>query len=47
MSTTVTSMNDIFKDMYPQAGTRIKQWVVDQRKRLVKTLSKLPGPVRA
>jgi hypothetical protein len=29
---TLTSMNDIFKDMYPQAGTRIKQWVVDQRK---------------
>jgi hypothetical protein len=28
----VTNMTDIMKDMYPQAGSRIKQWVVDRRR---------------
>jgi hypothetical protein len=30
--TTVTSMNALFKDMYPLPGTRLKQWVVDSRR---------------
>lgn len=29
---TVTTVSALFRDMYPRAGERIKQWVVDQRK---------------
>lgn len=28
----MVSVGALFKDMYPRAGERIKQWVVDQRK---------------
>jgi hypothetical protein len=29
---TLISMNDLFKDMSPQPGSRLKQWVVDTRR---------------
>lgn len=32
MTLTTVSMNETMKDVYPTPGTRIKQWVVDQRK---------------
>jgi hypothetical protein len=32
VTATITSMDSLFKDMYPRAGDRIKQWVVDQRR---------------
>jgi hypothetical protein len=29
---TITSMDQLFRDMYPLPGTRLKQWVVDSRR---------------
>lgn len=34
MPSASVSMDRTFKDLYPGAGTRLKQWVVDLRKRL-------------
>ncbi len=32
MTSTTISVDALFKDMYPRAGERIKQWVVDMRR---------------
>lgn len=34
MPTTSVSLTSTFRDLYPGAGTRLKQWVVDLRKRI-------------